>query len=1517
MNDACCPPNMNQSPRSVGRLSPNRARAGLDRRRLSVLLVALITVTSTLAVAWLAAGFSAGPGAHSAPLGVPTAARSPSAAATVAARVSASAAPILPPAPHPHASASGPGTFFTSVAIPNPSPGNQTCPISYFCWNNTDNPSANLTTAGYTGMAYTAYTNASPCPGMRGNSTVPDASTEVGWVVSTDFGNTWSSPVYLGNPSCTGADANYSSAMDPSLTSLGNGTFALAYVEYNYTTQSTYSYLAPPFGLDCYDLEYDRVVVTFSYDNGATWSTPTVINGTVNSGCATAGFPDLRPSITATGDSIYLAWENVSSPFDFYCCTTMFGSVNIVASTDGGSTWSSPVTVPQVVGSYFGTGTSLAMNPVLMVDNVGNVYVAYATGLTYNYVCSVTCGYQQDASIYVGTSSNNASSFTYVDVSDGQYLNEVSYYPSVYLDPAPILAFDSVSGQAYVGWAGGLAGSFCDNEGIYGRYCGYSGYTVETIYLSNSSNGGANWSTPRDVVPTTLINPNGGDLSYAYNPSIAVDSSGRVHLQYTYENNSDCQTVAPYGYNTSFCAPIFQMYQNSSDLGYNWTQPAQVYPNVSWFCCAGHDFYSGTWPGTYSSLVTAGSQVLLAWVTEQCPGWSLGTYCEGYYGNGYSEVVTSRLFEGAGITVTFTETGAPTGVNWTASLMGNVRVGPTGSSLSVSGVPSGAWMQFEVPWLNISYGVAYNDTLSTTSPTTFTASTTISASFTEIVLLNIQSIPYVQSYQWQYKYVNYDMSPRPTSEWISVGTSVSMSVIASGFASPCYYCLNLSFSAWTGTGNGSVNSKALSVTVTPTSQVNETANFQLLGICNIATYYGSGCLNFTYLTTFVESGLPAGTEWGVTLVNTSNGIATEYETNATNMSVGVGGAPVYYYLWTVPSSTSGEVWIPSTTATDPIVIPQTTAVDILYTLGAPSGASFPTIFTASGLPNGTAWSLEVGGSSYGVTANSTTLSLTGDTSFSVNGSFVYLPNGTGYYAASVNVTPYVANETASNSPAPATVLLNGSGEVTVNYRPMYYVTVAASVGGSVGPANQWVDLGGSVALSETPASGYHFVGWSGTGSGQYTGGNATPTVRPTGAVSEFATFRPDSPPTWNLTLTEAGLPAGTSFSVTIGGTTYTGAGSFRVPDLPNGTVSVSAALLYLNATQTTRFVPTDLSSSLTLANGLLDLVANGTLTVSYETQYAVSIQTTPGGTITPAEGLYWFNGSSSLALSATPAAGYYFGGWNGTGNGSFTSGATSGSAVVNSPLTETAVFVLRPPAPPATYWLAVTETGLPGTVEWNVSAGGFGATGTNGTLTIYGLNGSYTLSVPAIYVGAGDRWVATPANASETVTSNGTFSVSFVQQYLVTVVAGPGGTATPASSWVVAGSVVDLTATANATSQFVNWTGTGSGSYTGTAASTSLTVNGPVTEEATFQPVAPKTGPSGGQTGASPLMAIVLLVVLLVVGAIIGLLVGRRRGASPPPPTPYSVEGGEAPSIEEPPTEGGATAWSEDPAETP
>lgn len=79
-----------------------------------------------------------------------------------------------------------------------------------------------------------------------------------------------------------------------------------------------------------------------------------------------------------------------------------------------------------------------------------------------------------------------------------------------------------------------------------------------------------------------------------------------------------------------------------------------------------------------------------------------------------------------------------------------------------------------------------------------------------------------------------------------------------------------------------------------------------------------------------------------------------------------------------------------------------------------------------------------------------------------------------------------------------------------------------------------------------------------------------------------------------------------------------------------------------------------------------------------------------------------------------------------------------------------------------------------------------------------------------------------------------TYTANFTTQHQLTMTAGSGGTVSPASAFYNAGSSVPISAAPNSGFAFTGWTGTGSGSYSGTNNPASVTMNGPVTQAAAF-----------------------------------------------------------------------------------
>jgi hypothetical protein len=106
--------------------------------------------------------------------------------------------------------------------------------------------------------------------------------------------------------------------------------------------------------------------------------------------------------------------------------------------------------------------------------------------------------------------------------------------------------------------------------------------------------------------------------------------------------------------------------------------------------------------------------------------------------------------------------------------------------------------------------------------------------------------------------------------------------------------------------------------------------------------------------------------------------------------------------------------------------------------------------------------------------------------------------------------------------------------------------------------------------------------------------------------------------------------------------------------------------------------------------------------------------------------------------------------------------------------------------------------------------------------------------------GTGVRYVWTDWSDSGAIshtvapTTNKTYTANFKTRYYLTMAQGTGGTVSPASGWRNKGAGISITATPGSGYHFSNWTGSGSGSYSGTNNPASITMNGPITETATF-----------------------------------------------------------------------------------
>lgn len=221
-----------------------------------------------------------------------------------------------------------------------------------------------------------------------------------------------------------------------------------------------------------------------------------------------------------------------------------------------------------------------------------------------------------------------------------------------------------------------------------------------------------------------------------------------------------------------------------------------------------------------------------------------------------------------------------------------------------------------------------------------------------------------------------------------------------------------------------------------------------------------------------------------------------------------------------------------------------------------------------------------------------------------------------------------------------------------------------------------------------------------------------------------------------------------------------------------------------------------------------------------EGQYYLTMASGTGGSVSPSSGYY--DAGQQVQITATANAHYAFSSWSGSGSGSYSGSANPATITMNGNIQETANFV-------ATQYYLTMTAGTGGSVSpssgwYNVGAQvQISATANSG----YHFS-SWSGSGSGSYSGTGN-----PA----TVTMNGaiTETANFApNQYYLTMTAGTGGSVSPSSGYYNAGQQVQISATPNSGYHFVSWSGSGSGSYSGSSNPATVTINGNIQETANF-----------------------------------------------------------------------------------
>ncbi|MEM5829291.1 MAG: hypothetical protein QW040_00415 [Candidatus Aenigmatarchaeota archaeon] len=157
-------------------------------------------------------------------------------------------------------------------------------------------------------------------------------------------------------------------------------------------------------------------------------------------------------------------------------------------------------------------------------------------------------------------------------------------------------------------------------------------------------------------------------------------------------------------------------------------------------------------------------------------------------------------------------------------------------------------------------------------------------------------------------------------------------------------------------------------------------------------------------------------------------------------------------------------------------------------------------------------------------------------------------------------------------------------------------------------------------------------------------------------------------------------------------------------------------------------------------------------------------------------------------------------------------------------------------APPPSYSVTFSQSGIPFGVLWGVKVGGIRYTSTSSSITVSGLSGVVNYEYDSIVSNTtGTQYICT-ASCSGSLSSSDNKIASYKTQYYLQMSVNPsmGGKTSPQSGWYDMGSSITISATPNPGYIFSGWTCSGSGCYSGTLSSATITINNPINEIANF-----------------------------------------------------------------------------------
>lgn len=1150
--------------------------------------------------------------------------------------------------------------------------------------------------ATYGDSVYIVYENitngTNTIPGGYYGSTLSPISVQL--VYSSDLGATWHGPYFLPGMNATA----FNTSMSPSIAVSSNGTVAVAYA----TNRSCLAWCYNYYGGYYYDREFgEDIVVATSATNGTTWKGPFTVQHGEGESSQYMGSPfsnlfQYAPETSIAWNAVGAAWDVAwagAQNLSVWPANPVYDwaefSVGAGASTNGGRTWATgPASAPLFNSASYAYGENY-FNPALGVhDGTVTLTYTYWEETSTNYGCYIT-GLNQP---WAGTMSQWVENGTDAVHWSGPVAVQIATSPSATYSFYPYgqdLGFEgsvgyTTAGAVVLGYAlpiyaqyNGTSKETDHTVAAATALLGYSGPTTAVTFTENGVHPGDTWAlavdgnafasaTPNITVtnipahhtvivaaPTNASNsPSFGEEYFAPSTSsyprqsftkpTILTFNFTLYVQLTLQV-APLSLVSGYAQITVYQAGSYDYYWDYSDYIYCTAAGCNSYV-YAYGCHAPWWLPYGT-PLTIRSNYVYGSSYAYYVSNVPVQYWA-GVGTGNYTGNGEwanitldaAIVETMWFLPWESVTEKFLAPTIPATSSFSLTFDGQSVSARGGGAALVKSVATGAYAATNVRATSSERGWEYFGAPSGGNPVIVPTETVVNLSF---AYENLSAPPGPISFHaagltagtvWQFSFNGTTLSS--DTPWINV-TAHPGEYPAAGFVVT--------------SENDSVGYSPLNVP-------------PVWSVSTGQTY----TLNFTPVYKIDVVGTQGGT---VTPAPATYWVAP----GATKSLLATPATGFGFVEWTGagPGSYTGTNLTANVTANGPIE-----EVAHFYPLHPDR---FNLTFVESGVPNGTAWTVDVGGVRYAST--NSTLTVTGLYSCTFSGSL-------GQYSVSIPYS-YGNGSPSLTRYVPAVYPSSACGGTTqpISFRSEYYLTlewtsggnVTATAGSAVLIASDWVPAATGVVLQAQPSPNFGFLGWNGTGEGNYTGPALLASANMNGPITEIAAFAPlyKAPqPRFSVTFHLATpLPSGTVWGVDLGTSNFSS--STQNLTIPN----LLAGSSFFPVTYPTATSP-DGRSAFTLTGGPQKVTVSGNLTYTLGVlaSFYVQISAIGPGTVGPASG--WHKSGDSFELQALPSGANVFAGWAGTGaSGSYSGPLENGTVHVSGPISEVATFV--GPAPSA------------------------------------------------------------------------------------------------------------------------------------------------------------------------------------------------------------------------------------------